>query len=162
MKIDSQIYNYFPNLSKSMNYEGLWELCKKQGYDIDVYDKLVGEVRPLQYQLNITIYHQEKSLITSIIPDKDRHRFIDKKDDYNFEYIYKWCIDALIKNGYIKKSRKSKKPTTDKQHDSLEDLRRLRNNLSTRISTWKKLGKDTSALEAARAECVQKLKMLTK
>ena len=84
-----------------MNYEGLWELCKEQGYDIDVYDKLVGEVRPLQYQLNITIYHQEKSLITSIIPDKDRHRFIDKKDDYNFEYIFKWCIDTLIKNGYI-------------------------------------------------------------
>ena len=162
--IDVKTNKFFPELNKSAKWSDAWEKYLDSNFEIGIYDKILPNTKPSQYQLEIVLYkvigeNKEESIHKFEITGEERENFIPSPGDFNMETIYRLCIEFLIKNKYVKKPKNSNKIQAQKISE-IEDLKKQRQRLTMKINAWKKRNKDTTELETQKSQITKQIKLL--
>lgn len=146
-KVSSKIFDYLPSLKKSATWEDAWGyLCDNTSFEGSVSSKCLTKGTPDQPSERATyfeIWKDDKLYDTLTLPGEC---FIEKDGGFDWDAIFQPVFEYLIKNKLIKKPKNGKEVIAQAA-TTIEDLRRERNNLTMRIYSWKKAGKDASELE---------------
>lgn len=154
--IDNNVLKYFPTLAKRSTWGDAWDLCMSNGYEVSIYDSIVKDSSKIHgYKLLIVTLSQRVGDDDVIIhkfefKDDERLCFYEDKVDIELEYIYKLCVEFLIKNKYIKKPHNSnkvvKRATPEHSTSEKGGLIKQRHKLTMKIYQWKKKNKDITEL----------------
>lgn len=149
--IDNNVLKYFPTLAKRSTWGDAWDLCMSTGYEVSIYDNIIKDSSKTKgYKLLIVTLTQRVGDDDTLIhkfefKDDERLSFYEDKVDIELEYIYKLCVEFLIKNKYIKKPRNSNK-IIERNTSKKDDLVKQRHKLTMKIYQWKKKSKDITEL----------------
>jgi len=130
-KVEVKILEYLPKLQRSSTWEDAWNMVA------DANPNIEGAFVVSKGVATFTLYNRDEVVTEFTRPENE---VIDKDTTINFDPFIKEAFEYMIKYKMIRK------PGT-KVLEGLADLKRQRDNLTMRINSWKKAGKDTTELE---------------